>query len=306
MLGDCRVRVGSTSWADPSLVRDGGFYPRRSMTARERLAFYAQRLPVVELTTTYRFPPTPPLCAQWAERTPSGFVFDVRAWSLLSGCPTLPDSLWPDLQAAVPPARRDSRRLYAHHLPSDVLDECWARFAHALRPLADAGRLGVVVLRYPSWFSPSAANRAELATLPRRLPGLHLAVELRSPRWFADGGAEETLELLEAHGLGFVCVDGPTGPAGSPVGTRPPAPATSPVVAATSDVALVRFPGRPTGSDPPWTRSYRYSHDELAEWVGPVEELAASSRELHLLLDNGGAAAVANALSLLEMVRAAR
>ncbi len=275
-VGTATVRAGACSWADRGLIADGSFYPRRTMTARERLAWYCRQLPLAEITASYRFPPTPELSAQWAERTPVGFVFDLRAWSLLTGNPTFPDSLWADLQGEVPPTLRDRRRLYAGHLPAAVLDECWARFAHALSPLRAAGRLGAVILPYPSWFTPRPEAWAELATLPGRLPGMTLAVELRSPKWFEGDGCESTLGWLEDHGLALVCVDGPArGPRAQP-----------PVVAATADLAVVRFLGRRTVSDEPWTWPYRYTRAELAEWVGRVVDLASSASEVHLLMDN--------------------
>jgi uncharacterized protein YecE (DUF72 family) len=293
-VGECVVRTGTTSWADRGLVRHGSFYPRKTMTARERLAYYADQLPLAEIATTFRFPPTWDLCAQWVERTPPGFAFDLRAWSLLTGSPTLPDSLWPDLQSEVEVSRRDNRRLYPRHLSEDGMRECWARFAHSLGPLRESGRLGVVILRYPTWFGPRPESWAELAALPHHLPGLQLAVELRSPKWFEGEGADETLEWLEERGIGFVCVDGPA------TGER----AVPPVVAATSDVAVVRFCGRRAVEGEPWTWPYRYERGELAEWLPSVAALAASSREVHLLLDNcHGSDAVDNALTLLDLMR---
>ena len=71
------ILFGTTSWADRGLVQSGAFYPRKTMKARERLAYYARRFPLAEIATTYRFPPTLELAAQWAERTPAGFTFDV-------------------------------------------------------------------------------------------------------------------------------------------------------------------------------------------------------------------------------------
>ncbi len=274
--GHARILAGTTSWADRSLVRDGGFYPRKTMTASARLAYYASRFPLAEIATTYRFPPTPELSAQWAQRTPEGFTFDVRAWSLLTGAPTLPDSLWPDLQGQVEPTLRDRRRLYAAHLDADVLDECWARFSHALHPLADAGRLGVVILQYPSWFTPRPETWAELAGLADRLPGLGLAVELRSHKWFEGGACDTTLEFLEEHNLAFVCVDGPGG------GMR----SVPAVLAATADVAVVRFLGRRQIDDEPWTWPYRYTDTELDEWTPRVAQLASGASEVHLIADN--------------------
>ena len=66
-----RVLLGTCSWTDATLVKETDWYPRRSMTAAERLAYYASRFPVVEVDSTYYFPPTPELTAAWVERTPA-------------------------------------------------------------------------------------------------------------------------------------------------------------------------------------------------------------------------------------------
>jgi uncharacterized protein YecE (DUF72 family) len=291
-----RVLIGTTSWADRGLVSSGAFYPRRSMTARARLAFYATRFPLAEVATTYRFPPTPDVAAQWVERTPSGFTFDVRAWSLFTGAPTLPDSLWPDLQSEVRDRSRDLRRLYPAHLSADALDECWARFDHALRPLHEAGKLGVVILQFPGWFGPRPEAWYELGSVQARLPDYRLAVELRSPKWFEGDACEGTLEGLEECGLSLVCVDGPAqGPRATPV-----------VAAATADPAVVRFLGRRVVEGETWTTPYRYSDGELRHWVPRLGQLASSASAVHVLLDNGwGADAVDNATQLAALLRTA-
>ena len=297
-VGASRVLFGTTSWADRSLVQAGTFYPRKSMKARDRLAYYASRFPITEVSTTYRFPPTPELCEQWVDRSPDGFAFDIRVWSLLTGAPTLPDSLWPDLQPAVSGRHQDSRRLYASHLPDDTIDECWDRFLHSLEPLRRCGRLGALILQYPGWFSPRPEAWAELALVSRRLQGYRVAVEFRSPKWLAgdaDGGHESQLEWLEEHGLAYVCVDGPG--AGPRVGCG--------MVAATADVAVVRFIGRRQVGEEPWTSPYRYSSAELSGWVGRIGQLAASCPEVHVLMDNcWGTDAVDNALDLARLVAA--
>ena len=204
MVGGCRVLAGSSSWADRSLVRDGSFYPSRSLSATQRLLHYASRLPLTEVATTYRFPPTPDVAKRWVASTPAGFTIDLRAWSLLSGAPTWPESLWTDLQGHVQPSRREGAKLYRHHLPADVVEECWDRFNHAVRPLADAARLGAVIVRFPSWFRPRPEAWEELASLPCRLPGMRLAVELTSERWFEGDACDRTLGLLEGARLGLL------------------------------------------------------------------------------------------------------
>lgn len=264
------------------------------MTARARLGYYAARFPVTEVATTYRFPPTQDVAIQWVERTPPGFTFDIRAWSLLTGAPTLPDSLWPDLQDEVRDRARDVRRLYATHLSPEALEECWARFDHALRPLHEAGKLGAVILQYPGWFTPRPEAWAELAMAATRLPDYRVAVELRSPKWWDGDACEGTLEWLEERALALVCVDGPAG------GLR----ATPTVTAATADVAVVRFMGRREVEGETWTSPYRYRQEELAVWVPKLAGLASSAPEVHVLMDNcWGSDAVDNAAQLTGLLR---
>ena len=74
-----RVRVGICSWADPALIEAGSFYPRKSMTAEARLRFYAGVFDVVEVNASYYAIPDVRTTRRWAERTPPGFVFHVKA-----------------------------------------------------------------------------------------------------------------------------------------------------------------------------------------------------------------------------------
>ena len=296
--------VGTCSWSDATLVKESDWYPRRSMTAAERLAFYANRFPVVEVESTYYFPPTPAVAASWVERTPASFTMDVKAYSLLTGHPTLPQSLWPDLQGEVPAEHRDKRRLYAGHLPPEVLDEAWARYLHAIGPLRSAGRLGAVLLGFPRWFGPNEVNREQIRLTAHRLGDVDGCVEFHNARWLEGSECERTLELLEETGLSFVCGDG-----------RPGSPSTPPaVVAATSPLAVVRFHGRSTGdadpgewgAGPAWAARrfhYLYTEAELREWVPRVHELASSAREVHLLMNNCWRdEAVSNAADLVRIL----
>lgn len=270
--GGGRVLVGASSWSERTLVHDSGWYPRRSMRAAERVAHYAARLDLVEIDATHRFPPTPELCRQWVERTPPGFTVDVQAWALLTGGGAIPDSLWADLRDEVHPERRDGRRLYLSHLGEAAREECWRRFRHALEPLRAAGRLGAVVLRYPVWLRPGATGRRLLAEARSRLADLPLAAELPRRAWLEGDRCEPTLSLLEDLGIAFVCVDSDAGP---------------PVVATTTDLAVVRFAGRGAGGGEAGTPpARRYRPDELEPWVARVGELAAAAADVHLLFAN--------------------
>lgn len=278
---DARVLVGTCSWTDKTLTDGTDWYPKRTMSAAERLAFYAARYPIAEADSTYYFPPRPELVKGWVERTPAEFTMNVKAYSLLTGHPTKPASLWRDLRDDLPAGVAGKRNIYAHHLDDLALDEAWQRFVHALRPLQTAGKLGAVLMQYPQWFTPKHANRDELTRMRARMEDLPVCVEFRAPGWLATDDRERTLALLRDLGLALVVVDAPRV---SKLRT---------VLTATSDdLAVVRFHGR---AEDRWSdRSgsaaerfkYLYSRRQLRTWVPKIDELAAQAREVHALMNN--------------------
>ena len=280
--GEHPVLTGSCSWTDRTLVEEGDWYPRRTMSAEERLRYYAAHFPLTEIDSTYYAPPAERQAALWAQRTPDGFRFDVKAYSLLTGHPTRPRSLWADLRERLSPEDAAKRNVYPKHLGSEAMDEAWRRFEGALRPLHEAGRLGAVMFQYPPWFGPRRDNRAEIEALRERLPDYRIGVEFRSPRWLAEErDRERTLKMLAEHGLVFVSVDAPEA-SGLPR-----------LMAITNpDLFMVRFHGR---SDSTWADTsgsaaerfrYLYSEEELGQLARPIAEHALQARETHLLMNN--------------------
>ncbi len=277
-----RILTGSCSWTDRTLVQQADWYPKRTMTPEERLRYYASQFPLTEIDSTYYAPPAEQQARLWAQRTPAGFRFDVKAYSLLTGHPTRPRSLWKDLRERLPADAAGKRNVYAHHLDSESIDEAWRRFESALRPLHDAGKLGSVLFQYPPWFGPRRENRAEIEALRERLPDYRVSVEFRSPRWVTEErDRERTLRMLEESGLVFVCVDAPR------VSGLPRLFAiTNP------ELLIVRFHGR---SDSTWSGPspsaaerfrYLYSEAELEELTEPLSQVAREARETHLLMNN--------------------
>jgi uncharacterized protein YecE (DUF72 family) len=276
------VLVGTCSWTDRTLVSGTNWYPKKTMSAAERLHFYAEHYPIAEADSTYYFPPTPELTRRWAENSPPGFTMNVKAFSLLTGHPTRPDALWPDIRGAIKQPFADKRNVYRDHLPDDAMDEVWRRFAVALDPLQEAGKLGAVLMQYPPWFTPRRDNRQELRDMRERLPGIPVCVEFRSPLWLAsDDDRDLTEGLLRELELSLVVLD------------APPVSGLRTVLDVTDDqLAVVRFHGRAddtwkgrTGSAAERFR-YFYSDDELREWVPRLGSLAARSRTVHALMNN--------------------
>lgn len=277
------IAVGTSSWTDPTLTKESDFYPRRSMSAEQRLRHYASIFPVVEVDGTYYAPPTARTAQLWAERTPAGFRMNVKAYALFTQHPTRPNTLWEEVHDELPDEHRDKRSTYLAHLPAAAVDRAWDHFGDALVPLQAAGKLAAVVFQFPPWFTARRDNRTYLAELAERLPGHQLAVEFRHRSWLdGDDDRRRTLRLLEEHGLAFVCVDGPQGFDSS----------VPPLVAATADLAIVRFHGhnRETweakGISAAERFRYLYSEEELAAWVEPIRGLAAATSETHALMNN--------------------
>jgi uncharacterized protein YecE (DUF72 family) len=276
-----KVRVGTASWTDPTLLKSG-WYPKGANDAESRLRYYATQFPIVEVDATYYYLPREQQPGLWVDRTPPDFVFNIKAFSLLTGHPTRRKALPEDLLDEVAPEHRDKQRFYASHLSADGQAEVWRRFRDALLPLDSAGKLGAVLLQYPEWFTPRRSSREELAAIRDRLPGYQVCVELRNATWMAtDHDRDRTLAFLREHNLPFVCVDMPQGFRSS---VPPIAEATSPAL------SVVRFHGR----DPEaWKKKtvterfrYLYSEKELAEWVPKAEHLSETAHEVHVLMNN--------------------
>jgi uncharacterized protein YecE (DUF72 family) len=264
-------------------VKQGHFYPSDANSAEKRLRYYASQFPLVEVDSTYYFPPSERNSVLWIERTPADFTFNIKAYSLLTNHPTRPDSLYKDLAERVPREELDKRRTYREHLPGDVVEEVWQRFRDALMPLHSSGKLGCVLFQFPQWFVISRRSKDYLIECSERLPDYRIAVEFRHKSWFEERNVEETLSFLEEHDLPLVCVDMPQGFDSS----LPPVAA-----ATTEDLSMVRFHGRnrqaweskaETASD---RFRYEYSKTELAEWVPKIETLSDRTRQTHVLMNN--------------------
>jgi uncharacterized protein YecE (DUF72 family) len=273
-----RILIGTCSWTDKSLVDSGRFYPPEAGTAETRLRYYADHFPIVEVDSSYYAMPSRRNAALWTERTPDGFLFDVKAFRLFTQHPTGLQVLPRDLRDAVP--KKD--RLYYRDVPPDARDALWDEFKSALLPIGSAGKLGVVLLQFPPWFKPGAPAEAHLRECRQRLDGHRLAVEFRNAAWLAPDRRDRTFAMLRDLSASYVCVDEPQGFASS----------VPPVTAVTADVAVVRLHGRNAAT---WEAkglassadrfNYVYSDEELDEWTPRIRELARDARSVHVLVN---------------------
>jgi len=104
-------------------------------------------------------------------------------------------------------------------------------FDSALRPLHEAGKLGMILFQFPHWFYPGRKGFSHVLGCQRSLPHYRLAIEFRNNVWLNQDNIEDTLGFLEAYDMTFVCVD-------EPQGFRSSCPS---LAAVTSDMAMVRM-----------------------------------------------------------------
>ena len=271
-MGD--ILVGTASWTDKSLLQSG-WYPKGVDSAEERLRFYAEHFPLVEVDSTYYFPSSEKNSQLWADRTPKDFVFNVKAFSLLTQHPTKPKAIYEDLRIDT-----DKKNVYLDDFDEKTIDEVWDRFLSALGPLQQRGKLGALLFQFPHWFTIGKRNKQYILECAKRAAPIPICIEFRNKTWMTPENQHETLEFLEGHGLPYVCVDMPQGFVSS----------IPPVVAATADLAVVRFHGH---NDAEWESGsvqrrfkYLYSEEELRTWAPKITDLAEQAKTTHVLMNN--------------------
>jgi uncharacterized protein YecE (DUF72 family) len=273
-MGD--VRVGTASWTDRTLL-ESGWYPPEADTPDKRLRFYARQFPLVEVDSTYYALPAEQTATAWAARTPPGFTFNIKAFSLFTQHPTRVAALPAGLREAAGTSGKD--RVYLKDVGPGVADEAWERFLGALEPLNQAGKLGAILLQFPPWFPISRARKEYIVSCARRVAPRQVCIEFRNPTWMTPDNQAETLGFLAEHKLPYVCVDMPQGYKDS----------IPPVLAATAGLAVLRLHGHSgkwTSKDIHERFGYDYSDAELSEWAPKVRGLAEDAQTTDVLFNN--------------------
>jgi uncharacterized protein YecE (DUF72 family) len=271
--GVANIKVGTASWTDKTLIASG-WYPPDVDTPEERLRYYSSVFPLVEVDSTYYTPPAERNAELWVDRTPAGFTFNVKAFSLLTQHPTRTAALYKDIRPTT-----DKKNVYLKDLDSDAVETVWDRFLQALTPLYEAGKLGVLLFQFPPWFTLNRRNKEYILRAKERCDPYTVAVEFRNNRWLGEENRAETLDFLTSYAVPLVCVD-------MPQGYRSSVP---PVLAATAPTAVVRFHGH---SDRWESKNiyerfgYRYSEEELREWARRLPRLAERASTTYVVMNN--------------------
>jgi len=279
------ILVGTASWTDPTLI-ESGWYPKGvAQSAEKRLRYYASWFPLVEVDATYYALPAERNARLWAERTPPGFRFGVKALSAFTGHGLEPRAVPRDLRDLLPEgALERGRKVPQSELSPGLVDALWDRFASALAPLREAGKLLYVLFQFPPWFRPGEESfeRLKEVSTRARSAGLVPAAEFRHASWYGEEVWPEVRALLREWELAHVAVDAPRVPGAPPT-----------VLEATrEDLAVLRCHGRNAGTWWKRTRAaserfdYWYSEEEVAEHVAWARALEERARTVAVVYNN--------------------
>ena len=196
-IGGATVRIGTASWTDPTMTAPGVFYPPDATTAEDRLVYYADQFPIVEVDATYYALPIRRHGRALARAHAAGLHVrhqgprpdDRAAVGGRSGC----------RRTSARRSRRSSPRrsaIYAQDLPAEIDDAIWARFLDGIEPLRTAGKLGAVFLQYPRWFFPSNESRDEIVEARRSASATCPSPSSSATAsWFNEKNRERTIAL---------------------------------------------------------------------------------------------------------------
>ncbi len=274
------------------------WYPPGTKSAADRLRFYASHFDTVEVDSTFYGLPSPANARLWAERTPPGFLFHIKAFGMLTRHGVKLEQLPPLIREQHAFELDRSGRVL--HPSAELRSQVFSLFTEALEPLRAEGKLGLILMQFPPYFVANQANREYIIRAAGLLAPHKVAVEFRHASWVQPEELTSTLDLLASHGLTYVCVDEPRieGPTVLP-----------PLAAVTADAAYVRFHGRNAAT---WNARvasaaerfrYLYEADELREWLDPVRRLREDARSTFLMFNNCyGDYAPRNAQQMLSLV----
>lgn len=243
-----RLLLGTSSWTADGWEK--AFYPP-GLPARDWLAHYATKFPVVEVDATFYRVPAPSTVRRWREVTPDGFL----------------------MAAKVP------KEITHDKLLADCADDL-KRFVDVMDLLGD--RLGPLLIQV-QYLNRKAmptpdAFLARLEPFLGLLPsGRRWALEIRNKAWIRP----PLLEMLRARNVALALIDHPWMPR--------PGEFADPESLLTADFAYIRWLGDRHAIEErtkTWDRTILDRTEDLRGWVPLVRRFLATGRWVFAFANN--------------------
>ena len=248
----------------------GSVYPA-NIKNDEMLTFYEKELGFdsLEVNYTYYQLPSQKSSAGMVRKTSDGFEFVVKSHREMT------HEIWED---STRKRLKDNSHIFA-------------RFKEGLKPIVESGKLGCVLLQFPSFFWAKKSNFDYIKACKERLEGISLVIEFRNKSWVSDS----TFSFLKENNLGFCVVDEPQLPRLMPL-----------IPKSTSSIAYMRLHGRNTN----WFNAsreerynYLYTKTELISFVTQVESISKEKAKTLIFFNNcHGGFAVKNGLMMKKIL----
>jgi len=261
--------VGPAGWSYADWA--GVVYPARRTADFYEAAYLARFLDTIEINTSFYQPLRPETCRRWIDLVSPNpnFLFTAKLW-----------------------------QRFTHETGASAADK--RAFRAGIDPLAEAGRLGALLVQFPFSFHNTAENRARLESLIRDFSPYPLVVEVRHSTW----NEGSFFHMLHARGVGFCNIDQPV------IGRS-----MKPSERVTAPVGYIRLHGRrydtwfsDDPATPPQERyNYLYPLSELEPWAGRARHIATHTRTTFVITNNHfQGKSVVNALELIYLLTGAK
>lgn len=240
------IRVGPAGWKYKDWK--GVVYPKRAPRGFDELAYIATYFTTVEINSSYYGPPLPGAARKWVTSVSHNKDFRFTAKLFHS---------------------------FTHERKPGPEDE--HDFKKGIAPIAEADRLGAILIQFPWSYKNEPGNRDYLRQLRAQFKGYPLVVEVRHASWVAD----DVLDMFAALGIGFCNID-------QPIFHR----SVRPTALTTSSVGYVRLHGRNYRNwfSPTANVRDRYDHlyslEELEQWVARVKSIAEDAEDTYVVTNN--------------------
>jgi len=262
------ILIGPAGWSYADWR--GRVYPEGAGSKFDTLALVAKYFDAVEINSSFYHPPAPETARSWLRRIAHNprFVFTAKLY-----------------------------RTFTHERGKATADDEKA-FREGIDPLAEAGKLGAVLIQFPWSFKNDREERSYLTQLAERFKDYPLVVELRHESW----NNPRILQTLEDLGVGLCDIDQPLF-----------ADSIKPAAEVTSSIGYIRLHGRNYQN---WFREeadvverydYLYSRDELEPWVNRIKEVAQKAKQTFVITNNHARGqSLANAFEIMAQLEEER
>jgi len=293
------IYYGSCSWTEKSLIRSREFYPKGVNTAEKRLRYYSSTFDVVEVDSSYYAIPSVEMVSRWAERTPPGFLFHIKAYSLLTGHSADLKTIPPEVRDMLSTDSLKEGRIALRDKKS--LQMAFRLFKEALSPLEETHKAGVVVFQYPPYFVYKPQNLEYILLCKDMMEDFQVGVEFRHGSWFTPDRRDGVFSFLRENEITYITADEPQ------YGNLSTVPFIPQV---TTDTAYFRLHGR---NKETWLRKgietslrydYLYSDEELKSFVPSLVKIDSTAAKTFVMFNNCHLGySMKNALRLREMMK---